>query len=333
MDLANPSSGGVRGTPQGNGGGRRRQGRPRRVHRARTGHLPDRSEFAKPPVAGETHPVQGRAPRQDGQRTPPADAGSPRVLACGLGRPPARRRREGEDHRPQLRWTRGKGRRSSRVHPLQPGRPGTRRGRQPSSSTRRSSARSSSSTAPGTSWCYRAAPCSSSRSEEAEAASGRASWFPEPGFPGKVTRIEQYGAFVDVGGVEGLLHVSQMDYQRVSDPERLRRTRPGDRGRGAEDRGGRRADLARDQAAEARSRGMIFSRSTRSARSSPARSRASRTTVPSWSWPPVSRGSATSVSSRPRGSTASARSSRKARRSTCGSRPSIATSAESVSAV
>lgn len=36
--------------------------------------------------------------------------------------------------------------------------------------------------------------------------------------PGKVTRIEQYGAFVDVGGVEGLLHVSQMDYQRVNDP-------------------------------------------------------------------------------------------------------------------
>lgn len=35
---------------------------------------------------------------------------------------------------------------------------------------------------------------------------------------GKVTRIEPYGAFMDLGGVEGLLHVSNMDYSRVEDP-------------------------------------------------------------------------------------------------------------------
>lgn len=36
--------------------------------------------------------------------------------------------------------------------------------------------------------------------------------------PGKVTRIERFGAFVDLGGVEGLLHVSEMAWVRVEDP-------------------------------------------------------------------------------------------------------------------
>ena len=35
---------------------------------------------------------------------------------------------------------------------------------------------------------------------------------------GIVTRIEPYGAFVDIGGVEGLLHVSEIDWKRVEDP-------------------------------------------------------------------------------------------------------------------
>jgi ribosomal protein S1 len=35
---------------------------------------------------------------------------------------------------------------------------------------------------------------------------------------GLVTRIEPYGAFVDVGGVEGLLHVSEIAWKRVEDP-------------------------------------------------------------------------------------------------------------------
>ena len=35
---------------------------------------------------------------------------------------------------------------------------------------------------------------------------------------GEVTRIEAYGAFVDIGGVEGLLHVSEIDWKRVEDP-------------------------------------------------------------------------------------------------------------------
>ena len=36
--------------------------------------------------------------------------------------------------------------------------------------------------------------------------------------PGQVTRVEAYGAFVDIGGVEGLLHVSEISHKRVEDP-------------------------------------------------------------------------------------------------------------------
>jgi small subunit ribosomal protein S1 len=40
---------------------------------------------------------------------------------------------------------------------------------------------------------------------------------------GKVTRIEPFGAFVDIGGVEGLLHVSNISHKRVEHPdERLK---------------------------------------------------------------------------------------------------------------
>ena len=38
---------------------------------------------------------------------------------------------------------------------------------------------------------------------------------------GKVTRIEPFGAFVDIGGVEGLLHVSNISHQRVAHPEEV----------------------------------------------------------------------------------------------------------------
>ncbi|MBT3602813.1 MAG: S1 RNA-binding domain-containing protein [Candidatus Latescibacteria bacterium] len=35
---------------------------------------------------------------------------------------------------------------------------------------------------------------------------------------GKVTRLERFGAFVDLGGVEGLVHVSEISYTRVDSP-------------------------------------------------------------------------------------------------------------------
>ncbi len=37
-------------------------------------------------------------------------------------------------------------------------------------------------------------------------------------FDGVVTNLRPYGAFVDIGGIEGLLHVSEMAYDRVDDP-------------------------------------------------------------------------------------------------------------------
>lgn len=38
---------------------------------------------------------------------------------------------------------------------------------------------------------------------------------------GEVTSIVPFGAFVDVGGIEGLLHVSQMSHSRVDDPSEV----------------------------------------------------------------------------------------------------------------
>lgn len=43
---------------------------------------------------------------------------------------------------------------------------------------------------------------------------------------GTVTSVVSYGAFVDLGGIEGLLHVSEMAYERVEDPAEL--VAPGD---------------------------------------------------------------------------------------------------------
>jgi small subunit ribosomal protein S1 len=39
--------------------------------------------------------------------------------------------------------------------------------------------------------------------------------------PGKVTAIKDYGAFVDLGGVEGMLHVSELGFQRVKHPKEV----------------------------------------------------------------------------------------------------------------
>jgi small subunit ribosomal protein S1 len=40
-------------------------------------------------------------------------------------------------------------------------------------------------------------------------------------FDGQVTRMMPYGAFVDIGGVEGLVHISQISHQRISDPSEV----------------------------------------------------------------------------------------------------------------
>jgi small subunit ribosomal protein S1 len=38
---------------------------------------------------------------------------------------------------------------------------------------------------------------------------------------GTVTRLAEFGAFVDIGGVDGLLHVSEMSWARVQDPKEI----------------------------------------------------------------------------------------------------------------
>jgi small subunit ribosomal protein S1 len=40
-------------------------------------------------------------------------------------------------------------------------------------------------------------------------------------FDGEVTRLMPYGAFVDIGGVEGLVHISQISHQRLKDPSEM----------------------------------------------------------------------------------------------------------------
>ena len=47
----------------------------------------------------------------------------------------------------------------------------------------------------------------------------------EPGaaFEGTVTSVQDYGAFVDIGGIEGLVHVSELAWDRVSRPGDLLR--------------------------------------------------------------------------------------------------------------
>ena len=41
---------------------------------------------------------------------------------------------------------------------------------------------------------------------------------------GKVTRLERFGAFVDIGGVEGLVHVSEISHTRVNNPGEVLKT-------------------------------------------------------------------------------------------------------------
>lgn len=41
---------------------------------------------------------------------------------------------------------------------------------------------------------------------------------------GKVTNIKPFGAFVDLGGIEGLIHISEMSWGRISNPEEVVKT-------------------------------------------------------------------------------------------------------------
>jgi small subunit ribosomal protein S1 len=62
------------------------------------------------------------------------------------------------------------------------------------------------------------------RAEKAKAT--RATLAPGAVLEGVVTNVQDFGAFVDVGGLEGLVHVSELSWDRVSRPQDL--LRPGD---------------------------------------------------------------------------------------------------------
>ena len=70
---------------------------------------------------------------------------------------------------------------------------------------------------------------------------------------GVVKNITDYGAFIDLGGIDGLLHITDMSWGRVTHPSELFNVNAGNRRHRAEVRPGDRARLARPQAADERS--------------------------------------------------------------------------------
>ncbi|MBW2145896.1 MAG: S1 RNA-binding domain-containing protein [Deltaproteobacteria bacterium] len=41
---------------------------------------------------------------------------------------------------------------------------------------------------------------------------------PDRDFEGKITKLKEFGAFVDIGGIEGMLHVSEISHSRIKHP-------------------------------------------------------------------------------------------------------------------
>ena len=72
---------------------------------------------------------------------------------------------------------------------------------------------------------------------------------------GVVKNITDYGAFIDLGGIDGLLHITDMSWGRVGHPSELLQGQRRNRRRGPQVRPGHRARLARPQAADCRIRG------------------------------------------------------------------------------
>ena len=61
---------------------------------------------------------------------------------------------------------------------------------------------------------------------------------------GVVKNITDFGAFIDLGGVDGLLHITDMSYGRVSHPTEMVADRQGSRGQDPRHRLAARAHLA-----------------------------------------------------------------------------------------
>ena len=90
--------------------------------------------------------------------------------------------------------------------------------------------------------------------QRASAAAVRKSIVPGAVLTGRVASVRDFGAFVDLGGgIQGLLHVSEMGWSRVDHARRDRRARRPDHRQGAARRRGHGQDLARAEAAAGRS--------------------------------------------------------------------------------
>ena len=233
---------------------------------------------------GEAHDRHRRAEgrrrrsRGRGRRSHPGDGGVDRGRADALPEAGARRRDRPAARRRVPR--RPAGRRQGRTGGEGRIRGAHRRASAPSARSRRSTscarrpggARWAASTSSGSSSTRKAAGTSSSRgarcsrrSSGRSAAEVRRSIVAGAVMTGRVASVREFGAFVDLGGgVQGLLHVSEMGWSRVSDTVAGRQARRGDHRQGAARRRGQAEDLARAEAARPTIRGRRCRRPTRS---------------------------------------------------------------------
>ena len=72
---------------------------------------------------------------------------------------------------------------------------------------------------------------------------------------GVVKNLTEYGAFIDLGGIDGLLHVSDISYGRVAHPSDVLQVGQETHGQGAQIRPRKRTHLARPEAGRSRSLG------------------------------------------------------------------------------
>ena len=112
---------------------------------------------------------------------------------------------------------------------------------------------------------------------------------------GQVKNLTDYGAFIDLGGIDGLLHITDMSWGRVGHPSRdVRRSATRSRSSSSSSTP-RRSASASASSRSRKTRGTAPTRSTRSARASRARSSASPTTARSSSSSRASRAWCTSA--------------------------------------
>ena len=107
---------------------------------------------------------------------------------------------------------------------------------------------------------------------------------------GVVRSVKSFGAFVDIGGVDGLIHVGDMAWSRVSDAAEPAPARRRGRGQGPQDRPRDRRRSASASSSSCPARGTGSRRSITGAQTVPARSPASWTSAPSSSSSPAIEG-------------------------------------------